>query len=52
MTFEEWIQESVELFGPEVMEIFNQYFLGNINYDTCINKAYDAFIKYQCERDD
>lgn len=52
MTFEEWMQESAKFFGPETMEVFEQYMLGNINYDTCINKAYDTFIKHQCEKED
>ena len=51
MTFEEWIQESYEFFGPEAMKVFNQYFSGNIDYDTCINKVYDAYIKYQCKKE-
>ena len=51
MTFEEWIQKSYEFFGPEAMKVFNQYFSGDIDYDTFINKGYDAYIKYQCKKE-
>lgn len=49
-TFHEWMQKSTEGFGPEAMAVFDQYVLGEIDYDTCINNMADAVINFRIQK--
>ena len=47
MSFSEWMEMSEQLWGSEAMQIFSQYALGQINFDTCVNKMEQAYLNFK-----
>ena len=50
MTLEECFKAGYELFGPEAMKIMDQFFSGEIDWETCIDRATDSVINYRIHR--
>lgn len=50
MTFEEWMQGAYETFGLDAMAVFDQYVLGEIDMDTCLNNMADAAINFHIQK--
>jgi hypothetical protein len=46
MSFHEWMEMSEKLWGPEAMLVFSKYALGQINLETCIDQAEQAYLNY------
>lgn len=47
MTFEEWIKAGYKFFGPEAMQVMNQFFSGKIDWNTAMDLVQDPFWKYR-----
>ena len=45
MTFEEYIEMGYKLFGRAAMQKFDKFTSGEINFKTCIDEAYEEYIK-------
>ena len=50
MTLEEHFKAGYELFGPEAMQIADQFFGGEIDYETFINSVGEPIINYRIHR--
>ena len=50
MNFDEWMQRADEYFGPEAMAVFDQYVLGEIDYDTWVNNMAEAAINFHIQK--
>jgi len=50
MTLEEHFKAGYELFGPEAMKIMDQFFGGEIDWDTCIASVEEPVINYRIHR--
>ena len=46
LTLTEWIEMGYKLFGSESMKSYNKFVSGQIDFDTFIDEAYEAYIKY------
>ena len=46
MSFHEWMEQAEQFWGPIAMQIFNQYFLDQINLETCIDQVEQAYFNY------
>ena len=40
MNFDEWMAISQVVLGQDAMDVANQFFLDNIDFDTCIKQMY------------
>jgi hypothetical protein len=50
MTLEEHFKAGYELFGPEAMKIMDQFFSGEIDWETCVASAEEPVINYRIHR--
>ena len=50
MTLEEYFKSGYELFGPEAMKIMDQFFSGDIDWETCVSSATEPVINYRIHR--
>jgi hypothetical protein len=50
MTLEEHFKAGYELFGPEAMKIMDQFFSGEIDWETCIASVEEPVINYRIHR--
>ena len=50
MTFNEWMQGAYETFGPDAMAVFDQYVLGEIDYDTWISNMFADAINFHIQK--
>ena len=46
MSFDEWMDMSERLWGPDAMQVFCQYALGQIDLETCISGMKQAYLDY------
>ena len=38
MSFHEWMEQAEQFWGPMAMQIFSQYALGQIDFETCVKQ--------------
>lgn len=50
MTLEEHFKAGYELFGPESMKIMDQFFSGEIDWETCVASVEEPVINYRIHR--
>ena len=49
MTLEEWIITGYNIFGEEAMKSWDKFTNGEIDFKTCVDEMYEAFIDDQAE---
>lgn len=50
MTLQEHFKAGYELFGPEAMKIIDQFFSGEIDWETCISSVEEPVVNYRIHR--
>lgn len=50
MTLEEHFRSGYEIFGPEAMKIMDQFFSGEIDWETCTASVEEPIINYRIHR--
>ena len=47
MSFHEWIEQAEQFWGPIAIQIFSQYVLGQIDFETCVKQVEQAYLYYK-----
>ena len=51
MTFDDYIIMGYEVFGPEAMQVANQFFIGDIDFQTCVDCMKNTTAHYYMQKE-